>query len=79
MLNTMGVFKSEQSSLCASVVCFPGQETVGGSFLLKPADTLILKQPQEANLHLNHFRCFHRKSAQKCLVFFPLLSQSVGI
>lgn len=66
----IGVFKSQQTFLCTSVVCFPGQEAVRGSFLLKPADTLILKQPQEANLHLNHFRCFHRKSAQKHLFFF---------
>lgn len=73
----IGVFKSQQTFLYTSVVCFPGQEAVRGSFLLKPADTLILKQPQEANLHLNHFRCFHRKSAQKHLFFFfPHLSSS---
>lgn len=51
--------------LCTTAVGFPAQDKARPGFLLKLADTLILKEPQEANLHLHHFRCFRRKSAQK--------------
>lgn len=68
MLKTMPSSKVSRG-LCVLLWCFPGQETVRGGFLLKPADTLILKQPREANLHLDHLRYFHRKSAQKHLSF----------
>lgn len=68
------VFKGNQSLLCTSLLAVFSRSGDGeGQFLLKSADTLILKQPQEANLHLNHFRCFHRKSSQKHLCFFSSL------
>lgn len=54
----------QQLQLCASLVSFRAQKTARGTLLLKLADTLILKWPQEANLHPKHFGCFHRKSAQ---------------
>lgn len=65
--------------LCSSAVCFSHQETARGSFLLKPTDTLILKQPHEANLQPNHFRCFHKKSTEKCLSLSFSLSISLPL
>lgn len=64
------VLKERAEYSCVLERCvFLHRKQLRGSFLLKLADTLILKQPQEANLHLDHFRCFHRKSAQKPLLF----------